>query len=71
AMMKKMSTPALFLTLNPADICDPLLAAMGGVDPAMWASMKMIDRKIFVAKNPAPAAMFFDEVIKAFIRIIL
>ncbi|KAJ7648174.1 hypothetical protein DFH06DRAFT_997279, partial [Mycena polygramma] len=31
AMMKKMSTPALFLTLNPADICDPLLAAMGGV----------------------------------------
>ncbi|KAJ7021407.1 hypothetical protein C8F04DRAFT_972934, partial [Mycena alexandri] len=31
AMMKKMATLALFITLNPADICDPLLGAMGGI----------------------------------------
>ncbi|KAJ7084456.1 hypothetical protein B0H15DRAFT_923742 [Mycena belliarum] len=39
AMMKKMATPALFMTLNPADICDPLLGAMGGIDPAIWAAI--------------------------------
>ncbi|KAJ7070424.1 hypothetical protein B0H15DRAFT_793473, partial [Mycena belliarum] len=33
AMMKKMATPALFITLNPADICDPLLGAIGGIEP--------------------------------------
>ncbi|KAJ7127827.1 hypothetical protein C8R44DRAFT_830311 [Mycena epipterygia] len=39
ALMKKMATPALFLTLNPADIIDPLLGAIGGIDPAAWAQM--------------------------------
>ncbi|KAJ7902453.1 hypothetical protein B0H13DRAFT_1621378, partial [Mycena leptocephala] len=33
AMMKRMATPALFTTINPADICDPLLGAMGGIEP--------------------------------------
>ncbi|KAJ7656081.1 hypothetical protein DFH06DRAFT_1269542 [Mycena polygramma] len=38
AMMKKMATPALFITLNPADISDPLLGAMGSIDPEVWLS---------------------------------
>ncbi|KAJ7088627.1 hypothetical protein C8R44DRAFT_836058 [Mycena epipterygia] len=61
ALMKKMATPALFMTLNPADILDPLLGAMGGIDPEDWAKMDGFQRKLFVAKNPAPAAQFFDE----------
>jgi hypothetical protein len=32
-LIKKLSTPTLFLTLNPADIADPLLGAMAGVLP--------------------------------------
>ncbi|KAJ7090623.1 hypothetical protein C8R44DRAFT_648096, partial [Mycena epipterygia] len=56
ALMKKMATPALFMTLNPADILDPLLGAMGGIDPEDWAKMDGFQRKLFVAKNPAPAA---------------
>ncbi|KAJ7126132.1 hypothetical protein C8R44DRAFT_830719 [Mycena epipterygia] len=71
AMMKKMATPALFLTLNPADIIDPLLGAMAGIAPEVWAAMTSFQRHRFVARNPGPAAMFFDEVIKNFIRIIL
>ncbi|KAJ7881691.1 hypothetical protein B0H13DRAFT_2235550 [Mycena leptocephala] len=39
AMMKKMATPALFMTINLADICDPLLGAMGGINPGEWAKM--------------------------------
>ncbi|KAJ7927862.1 hypothetical protein B0H13DRAFT_1568883, partial [Mycena leptocephala] len=71
AMMKKMSTPALFLTINPADICDPLLGAMGGIEPEVWANMTSKSRKQFIAQNPAAAALFFDEVIKSFVEIIL
>jgi hypothetical protein len=71
AMMKKMSTPALFLTINPAEICDPLLGAMGGIDPDVWANMTSKSRKQFIAQNPAAAALFFDEVIKSFIEIML
>ncbi|KAK6977895.1 hypothetical protein R3P38DRAFT_3236571 [Favolaschia claudopus] len=33
ALIKKYSTPAFFITINPADIADPLLGAIGGVDP--------------------------------------
>ncbi|KAJ7215812.1 hypothetical protein GGX14DRAFT_298541, partial [Mycena pura] len=39
AMMKSFSTPALFLTLNPADIIDPSLGAMGGIPQAEWEAM--------------------------------
>ncbi|KAK7038370.1 hypothetical protein R3P38DRAFT_2417563, partial [Favolaschia claudopus] len=36
-----------------------------------WVKMDSFQRQVFLAKNPGPAAIFFDEVIKAFIRIIL
>ncbi|KAJ7914190.1 hypothetical protein B0H13DRAFT_2325516 [Mycena leptocephala] len=39
ALIKKLATPALFLTFNPADIADPLLAAMAGMDPEEWKAM--------------------------------
>ncbi|KAJ7687297.1 hypothetical protein B0H17DRAFT_1136418 [Mycena rosella] len=70
-MMKKLATPALFLTLNPADIIDPLLGAMAGISSSDWAAMSDFQRHRFVAHNPGPAAIFFNEVISNFIRIIL
>ncbi|KAJ7652653.1 hypothetical protein DFH06DRAFT_1270251 [Mycena polygramma] len=39
ALIRQMSTPALFVTLNPADIVDPLLGAMGDLDFDTWSSM--------------------------------
>ncbi|KAK7027673.1 PIF1-like helicase-domain-containing protein [Favolaschia claudopus] len=57
--------------LKGTDICDPLLGAMGGVLPEDWASMTATARKMFVAQNPATAAQFFDQVIQAFVRIVL
>ncbi|KAJ7303765.1 hypothetical protein DFH08DRAFT_721781 [Mycena albidolilacea] len=70
-LIKKLSTPALFLTLNPADVAHPLLGAMAGVVPDEWKSWKSFKRCKFITDNPSPAAIFFDEVIKAFIHIIL
>ena len=71
AMMKSFSTPALFLTLNPADIIDLLLGAMGGIPQAEWEVMSKFQRHQFMARNPGPAAVSFDQVIQNFIRIIL
>ncbi|KAJ7881843.1 hypothetical protein B0H13DRAFT_2235520 [Mycena leptocephala] len=36
AMIRKLGTPALFITLNPADIVDPLLGALGVIDFDTW-----------------------------------
>ncbi|KAJ7887527.1 hypothetical protein B0H14DRAFT_2337624, partial [Mycena olivaceomarginata] len=44
---------------------------MAGVLPETWKSWNGFKRRKFVAENPGPAAVFFDEVIKAFICIIL
>lgn len=71
ALMKMMSTPALFLTLNPSDLTNPLLGVMGGLQVDDWTMMSQEQRAVFVANNPGPAAQFFDLMIKAFVDIIL
>lgn len=71
ALMKKYSTPALFVTLNPFDTTNPLLGALGNIPPDVWRSMDGFDRGRFVAQNPATAALFFDIMITAFLDIIV
>ncbi|KAJ7612826.1 hypothetical protein DFH06DRAFT_1274602 [Mycena polygramma] len=71
ALIRQMSTPALFVTLNPADIVDPLLGAMGDLDFDTWSSMSRFERSRYVARNPAVAALYFDRVINAFVHRIL
>ncbi|KAJ6625355.1 hypothetical protein B0H10DRAFT_2161908 [Mycena sp. CBHHK59/15] len=48
AMMKKLSTPALYITINPSNICDPLLGAIAGIDPNIWSAMKSDECTIFI-----------------------
>lgn len=71
AMIKKMSTPALFVTINPSDTTNPLVAVIAGLDSDVWKQMTSRDRTEFVAKNPGPAAQFFDLMMTSFIKIIL
>ncbi|KLO06710.1 hypothetical protein SCHPADRAFT_837660, partial [Schizopora paradoxa] len=71
SLIKMYSTPALFVTLNPSDVNHPLIAALGGIPQEEWKNMSSFDRKVFVAKNPAIAAQFFDIMIKAFIEVVL
>jgi hypothetical protein len=71
ALMKKYSTPALFVTINPADTYHPLLGVLGGKTVEEWRSMDRHQRAVFVAQHPGPAAQFFDEMMKGFLDIIV
>ncbi|EGO03828.1 hypothetical protein SERLA73DRAFT_38190, partial [Serpula lacrymans var. lacrymans S7.3] len=71
ALIKQFATPALFLTLNPADVCNPLLAVIGGMSAEQCMAMNTFQRGMFVANNSGVAAQFFDSLIKGFIDIIL
>ena len=71
ALMKKYSTPALFMTINPADVYHPLLGVLGGKEVVEWQAMDRHQRAVFVARHPGPAAQFFDAMIKAFLNIIV
>lgn len=71
ALIKKFSTPALFITLNPHDISHPLLGVIGGFSILEWQTMTAFQRSCFVAKHPAVAAKFFDAMINSFVSIVL
>jgi len=69
--LKKYSTPPLFVTINPADTYHPLLGVLGGLTVEHWQEMTGYERTVFVARNPGPAAQFFDVMINAFLNIIV
>ena len=71
ALLKKYSTPALFVTINPANTYHPLLGVLGGLTVDQWQQMTGHERTVFVARNPGPAAQFFDVMINAFLNIIV
>ena len=76
ALMLSHGLPSFFITINPADIYNPLVKFLAGGDididnllptdiPDYW------DQTLLVAKNPVVAAKFFNLYIKAFIKSIL
>jgi hypothetical protein len=70
-LLKKYSTPNLFLTINPADTFHPLIGALGGKTAEEWREMNHHEQTVFVAQHTGPAAQFFDIMMKSFINIIL
>lgn len=74
SLINRHGTPALFVTLNPADVHHPLVRVLAGHDPATLSllangdSMSPYDRALLVAKHPAAAAVFFDAMISGFFR---
>lgn len=71
SLNRVLSTPALFLTVNPADVMNPLMGTLGGVSPDEWVAMRKFDRSVYVARRPGIGARFFDIMIRAFIRIVI
>ncbi|EGO04377.1 hypothetical protein SERLA73DRAFT_44077, partial [Serpula lacrymans var. lacrymans S7.3] len=71
ALIKRFSTPALFLTLNLSDINHPLVGVLGGLLPEQWQQMSLYNCSLFVAKNPAAAAQFFHVVMCTFFKVIV
>ncbi|EGO01395.1 hypothetical protein SERLA73DRAFT_37257, partial [Serpula lacrymans var. lacrymans S7.3] len=67
ALIKKLGMPALFITLNPADIYNPLLGIIAGLSHAQWQQMSAFQQGVFVANHPGAAAEFFDTMIKSFL----
>ena len=76
ALMMEKGLPSFFITINPADVYNPLVKFLGGADididnllpehvPNYW------EQSILIAKNPFVAAKFFNVYMKAFINSIL
>src|ERR1700721_2865573 len=75
-LMMKQGLPSFYVTINPADVYNPLVKLLAGADidvdallpeqvPNYWK------QSILVAKNPAVAAKFFHVYVQAFIKAIL
>ena len=76
ALTMKNGLPSFFITINPADIYNPIVKFLAGQDididsllpeqvPNSW------DQSILIAKNPVIAARFFDIFVKAFLSTVL
>ncbi|KAJ7135572.1 hypothetical protein C8R44DRAFT_608789, partial [Mycena epipterygia] len=75
-MINYRGAPALFLTLNPSDIDNPIVRLLAGHDIDLedigrGEDMDEWSCKVFAARNPAPCALFFDLIVTKFISIIL
>lgn len=76
ALMIDKGLPSFYITINPADVFNPLVKFLAGADididnllpeqvPDFW------EQSILVAKNPAVAAKFFNIYMNAFISCLL
>ncbi|KAJ7683349.1 hypothetical protein B0H17DRAFT_848666, partial [Mycena rosella] len=68
--------PSLFVTLNPADVDNPIVRLFSGEDIvledlARGEDMDGWKRRILAARNPAACVLFFDLIITKFISIVL
>lgn len=76
ALMVDKGLPSFYITINPADIYNPLVKFLAGaeidVDNLLPEHVpNYVEQSILVAKNPAVAAKFFNIYMKAFIKCIL
>ena len=76
ALTMKIGLPSFFITINPADIYNPIVKFLAGGDidvdsllpeqvPSSW------EQSILIAKNPVIAAQFFDTYVKVFLSTLL
>ncbi|KAG1842474.1 hypothetical protein C8R48DRAFT_737764 [Suillus tomentosus] len=71
ALIKKISTPAFFVTVNPHDLTSSMVAIVGGLDIVEWQAMSSFERAKFVANHPDVAAVAFNIQITNFVDVIL
>jgi hypothetical protein len=73
ALMVEKGMPSFYITINPADVYNPLVKFLAGdeIDIDNMSVPDYIRQAITIAKNPAVAARFFNIYMKAFIKTIL
>lgn len=70
-LIREFGTPALFVTVNPADLYNPLFGIYRGINLRTWQNMSLHDRAAFIASHPHVAARAFNEVISAFLDVVV
>lgn len=75
-LMMSKGLPSFFITINPADVYNPVLKFLAGsdidVDNLLPAEVpNYFEQSLLVARNPVVAAKFFDLYMKTFIKTIL
>ena len=75
-LMVQLGLPSFYLTINPADVYNPLVKFLAGadinLDDLLPDDVPDIGRQsILIVRNPVVAAKFFNIVIKAFITTVL
>lgn len=76
ALIHHLGSATLFLTINPSDINHPLVRLLAGEDINLedmnrGEDLNLWRRGLIVANNPSACALFFDTMIRNFIRIVL
>ncbi|KAJ8473599.1 hypothetical protein ONZ45_g16233 [Pleurotus djamor] len=76
ALMLEEGLPSFFITVNPADVYNPIVKLLAGaeidIDNMLEAEIpKFWSQAMTVAKNPCVAAQFFNLYMKAFVRCLL
>ncbi|KAJ3537287.1 hypothetical protein NM688_g6714 [Phlebia brevispora] len=73
ATMTEMGPPAFYLTINPADLYNPIVRFLAGKEILSEANRtnSVWDQSLLVARNPFIASRFFDICMKTFIKCIL
>lgn len=67
----EFGTPTLFITINPADLYNPVFGMFGGIELRRWQNMSLHERAVFIATHPHVAAMAFHEMITAFLDVVV
>lgn len=76
ALMNARGMPSLFLTINPANVYNPLVQLLAGnsidIDAFLPENIgNYWDQSILIARNPVLAAEFFNTIITTFIKYLL
>lgn len=76
ALMMEKGLPSFYITINPADVYNPLVKFLAGaeidIDKLLPEQISNYwEQSLLIAKNPAVAAKFFDTHMRAFISTIL
>lgn len=76
AMMMSLGLPSFYVTINPADVYNPVVKFLAGEDIDVDALTdatrpQYMEQSLLVAKNPVVAAKFFNIYMKAFIKALL
>ena len=76
ALIMDKGLPSFYITINPADVYNPLVKFLAGADIDIDQLLPeqvpdYMEQSILIAKNPFVAARFFNIYMKAFLKIIL